>query len=130
VDVAQLLVDKLGSGLAGQVQDRRSGKPRLDQAGHGIGGTGAGAADGDAELAGRSRKSIGHVAGAHFSARHDEPDGIPAADRVEHGDVVDRHHAEGGGNATIRQELRDQVADVVVAHCLTLTGVASGMRGC
>ena len=60
---------------------------------------------------GHARIGVGHVHGAGFAARRDEADAALARDRVEDRHVVDRDHAEGGGDAHVGERARDGVAD-------------------
>ncbi len=126
--VPMLAIDEFGRGLAGDVQHRRAGEARLDQAADGVRRTGSGGREDHAQAAGDAGIAVGHVRAAEFAARHHEADGVAPADRVQHRDVVHRGDAERGGDAALRQELGDQIADGVVARHRKLLFVAAKLE--
>ena len=72
VNRAEIAIDELGRGLAGEMQNRATGEVCLDQGRDGVGRPRAGAGDQDAKVARGTGKPIGHMAGAHFAAGHDK----------------------------------------------------------
>ena len=102
--------------LARDVQHGSACKACFDQAGHGIGRPGAGAADDDAQPAARACEAVGHVAAARLAARHDHAHAGSLRDPVHDGNVMDRDDAEHGARAVKLEEFSDQSADGVLFH--------------
>ena len=121
---AHFAIDEFRRCLAGDVQHRRAGEARLDQAADGVRRSWAGGREDHAKPAGDAGIAVGHVRAAEFAARHHEADGVAPADRIQHRDVVHRGDAERGGHAALREEFGDQIADGVITRHRGLLFVA------
>ncbi len=111
VDVAAALIEKAGLDLAGQMEHRRAGGERLDEAAGGVTGRNARGGHADAKPARHPREGVGHVERARLAARRHEAHAPARGDRVEDRHVVDRDDAESGADAAGLEIGRDQRAD-------------------
>ena len=111
VDIAPAAVEPAALDLACQMQHRRAGGQRLDQAAGGIAGRHAGGGDADAEPARNPGEGIGHVERAGLAARRHEAHPVAAREGVEDRHVVDRNDAERGFHPARVEKGGDQIAD-------------------
>jgi hypothetical protein len=116
VDGAHATIDEFGGGLAGDVQNRRAGKPSLDQPADGVGRTGTGGGEDHAQALVYPGIAISHVSAAKLTTGHHEADGVAPADRVQHRDVVNGRDAEDIRNAAGGEELGDEIGNGIVGH--------------
>jgi hypothetical protein len=130
VDRPHITVQHPGRRLSGDVEQRRSGEPRLDQGRHGIRRSRPGAGDQNAQPALHAGISVGHVPPAILAAGGDETDGVAAADGVQRRDVVHRDDAEHRLHLHPLQKVGDQVAHhIFFGHCHPPVGLSICFAG-